>query len=513
MAREIGDLWPQASGTASLGAEMMNNAFTGEIRPFNNIHIMSGVFHGHYGSSGVIRFREGNGNQGHGFQVSFDGGNKFPLAIGYGTQDVNPAGPFLHSFEVLNIQTSGLYAALQGESSLTHLDSFIWDAIGSFTMDAGAPITLQTNFGTYANITISAEGNLDLNAGTALLNNQKGQITLAPWNGSGVLQYRFGPHQSWYIKQSHTSIGGPEGDGYFPVPHSGQILQMILENAGAPGGGSTLQAAYEANNNVFTSLTQGGPVNLAGTNTYALGLFQASADHPHMLVSGIFSLPANGLVRGSQWLQAHTAGWSAQLQGLSEPTSASVASARALGPDTWFMHAGSSGIVNARTGSGIAQFFNISASNSISEIGLNAPLSTATTPDTWFAVSTTSGIQPFVAGKYRIMYTAVLEKNQGNLTQCVETELRITDKLGNVFRLLGSNSAAVIRDSNALSLDSANGQWLGDIYEGASVFLFVRSLEAPPADNSIRLKTRATNIIMEWIGPLSAGMGTYQKVT
>ena len=57
MAREVGDLWPQASGSASLGAEMTNGGFGREIRPFAHVHMNSGVWHSSINSlSGIIRF-------------------------------------------------------------------------------------------------------------------------------------------------------------------------------------------------------------------------------------------------------------------------------------------------------------------------------------------------------------------------------------------------------------------------------------------------------------------------
>jgi hypothetical protein len=41
------------------------------------------------------------------------------------------------------------------------------------------------------------------------------------------MQFRFGPHQGWAAKLTHSSTGGPANDGFWPLPHSGQILEMI----------------------------------------------------------------------------------------------------------------------------------------------------------------------------------------------------------------------------------------------------------------------------------------------
>lgn len=93
MAIEIGDLWPQISGTASLGAEMTNGGFTGEIRPLAHIHMNSGIFHNpDRGSSGIIRLQNEayypinalliNNAEHDYFGFSFDGGLNWPLEIG-----------------------------------------------------------------------------------------------------------------------------------------------------------------------------------------------------------------------------------------------------------------------------------------------------------------------------------------------------------------------------------------------------------------------------------------------
>lgn len=67
------DLLPQSSGSASIGVNQVNGigGMSSTIRPYNHIHVNSGVFHNPYGSSGVIRF---TGSQ---FEVSVDGGRTF----------------------------------------------------------------------------------------------------------------------------------------------------------------------------------------------------------------------------------------------------------------------------------------------------------------------------------------------------------------------------------------------------------------------------------------------------
>src|SRR6185503_9099027 len=55
-----------------------------------------------------------------------------------------------------------------------------------------------------------------------------GQISVRPFGGSGRLEYRFGPHQAWAERLTHASVGGPANDGFWPIPHSGQILEQIV---------------------------------------------------------------------------------------------------------------------------------------------------------------------------------------------------------------------------------------------------------------------------------------------
>jgi hypothetical protein len=78
-----------------------------------------------------------------------------------------------------------------------------------------------------------------------------GQVRLDAFDASGILEYRFGPHQAWYWKPSYGGTGGPFGDGYFPIPHSGQIAAMILDDT------HTQQAAYDGGNEILMDLIEG----------------------------------------------------------------------------------------------------------------------------------------------------------------------------------------------------------------------------------------------------------------
>jgi hypothetical protein len=91
-----GDLIPVTSGFANLGVEVSSNAQNafdatqGEIRPFNHVHQISGVFHDPlHGQSGVLRFNQNT----QAFEVSVDGGLTFAtLSAGAGVDSLGVIG-------------------------------------------------------------------------------------------------------------------------------------------------------------------------------------------------------------------------------------------------------------------------------------------------------------------------------------------------------------------------------------------------------------------------------------
>jgi hypothetical protein len=74
---------------------------------------------------------------------------------------------------------------------------------------------------------VASDGDYRLLIGDQTGRGTGGQILLDPFAGSGRMQYRFGPHQAWAEKMTHASTGGPANDGFWPIPHSGMILEMI----------------------------------------------------------------------------------------------------------------------------------------------------------------------------------------------------------------------------------------------------------------------------------------------
>jgi hypothetical protein len=88
-----GDLVPTTSGFANLGVNVDSNAQNAfditSIRPFNHIHMVSGVFHDPvHGQSGVFRFNQQAGA----FQISVDGGLTFQNLSANGVSSVGVLG-------------------------------------------------------------------------------------------------------------------------------------------------------------------------------------------------------------------------------------------------------------------------------------------------------------------------------------------------------------------------------------------------------------------------------------
>lgn len=555
MAVEIGDIWPFSSGTSSLGAEQLNgpaDGFTNEIRPFNHIHFNSGVIHDPIlGSSGVIRFNAiNNGSASEivgninspSFEFSTDGGKTYLCRLSVDQVSISDAPTvLLQSLDASNLQ---LYAS-------GSLNAFSEQAMGLLTIDGDILIRAQTpgggangNIGLTANkaiaisnvdgaINILASRNIlirdgsNINAfdlGVRIHSNADdvlieaatstgdnvgigGQIQLKPFDSSGVLEFRFGPHQAWYEKLTHASTGGPFNDGYWPMPHSGQILEMIDINA-------SLQTAYEGGEVISTSVAQGGPVRIIGTDTYGLHLLQNEAGHPHILFSGVKKPVSFGNNEGSFYLSKHSLGRSEDLARLNIPTLDNDADikARSVGHNTFFINTGS-GIANVSVASGIASFVNLTNSSAIDETGLNINFIglSQLIPDNYMTAVSNSGIIIYVPGFYRLQYSVFADKTLGNLAQTIRTSARVNDKFGRTFEIFGGESYAYLRNNNQHNKNTATAVSLVDFNAGDTVNLHVRTTEAPPADNSVRIPTRGSSVVIEYIGP-QRGLTTKQVI-
>jgi len=461
MAREVGDLWPQVSGSASLGAEMRNGGFTGAIRPFAHVHMDSGIFHSSLiDNSGIIRLDTGKGlynAHAPSFSFSFNGGNNFPLEIGG-----NAAQPVLEA-------------------------AYIETPRGDLRLTASGTLTL-----------------LSLNSDIGVITNSDTVISV--FNNSGVLHYEFGPHQAWYVKASHSNTGGPFNDGFWPIAHSGNVAQMIASST------TTLQQAYVAGRSIITRSLDGGPVLISGQTAVPLRLETAEDSLGHIEMLGLLRSPTEFQKPGTLVLMSH--GLNLDNPFVASITGQNMIAAKSAGIPTLWLHCGGSGTVAIRTASGVSQFFNIFASNAITETGLNVPFldPSQSVPDRFLKSIAGSGIQVLVPGLYKILYAASLEKTAGELAQQVNIEIRINDIWGQTFKIIGGNAFSTVRDS-ASPINTAHGQSIIDVNSGEVLNIFGYLPLAPVPPNSVRFGQRLCNVIVEYLGP-QRGISTVRlKVT
>jgi hypothetical protein len=93
---------------------------------------------------------------------------------------------------------------------------------------------------------------------------------------SGAMRFQIGPHKAWHVNNDNEA-----GNKWFPIAHSGQVLQMILENG---GGDPSLQASYDGGNeiNLSNQVTTLGP----GPNNYGVVIKdQTPGSDPNILNS------------------------------------------------------------------------------------------------------------------------------------------------------------------------------------------------------------------------------------
>lgn len=571
MAINTGDLTPRASGAASLGVEQIGVCgFTTDIVPFCHVHANSGVYHGPYGSSGVLRYNGGklerSDDGGITFfslatdlQAAYDNGNEIDQEAHAPHAHLAAANFFVEHDAVVVKQTTpgaglpdthdihnGFHDASIVASGFTLtpnlLSTFAHTSIGPgyFTMQGSGTVAAPERAGSIA---ISASNSSVLGATVGMvvsglfvinsdggtfwnqtgsgpivfLNNgdfkgNGGQIQFQPFAGSGQLEYRLGGtggHEAWHWSPSYDFSGGPNADGFHPIPNSGQIGQMILNQGG------TLQAAYNAGETIVAEYPGNGPVHINGSSSWGLSLDQVEGEFPHVLMSGVNDQVNNAGINaiGSLWMQAHTAGGVAQRNSISI-TSREQASAKSLGIDTMFMTTGS-GVVSMRSASGVSQVISLSNSADIDTTGLIVPLHFQTASNTFYGVNfgdPGSGIKILVPGQYKIHYSVVLDKTAGSKDQQVNTELRFYDRWGQSFRLLGSESAGIVHDATGLNSNTCNSQSLVDLHAGDALVIYAWAEVTPPAGNSVQTKTRATNLLIEWIGGLAGGGLIKQKV-
>lgn len=313
-----GDLKPQSSGSASIGANQTGLTGLGMPPiPYRNIHMNSGVWHHDlWGQSGIIRIgprvgasiidEHDGGFYGHVqgdqtlFEFSVDGGKEFPLRLGASratiyTNDIDSENnedgdhPIAvirtqnHEHDDLYIYSSGV-TQIVGSNGLEllsfghHIENF--DAYG---------IRLYANRGVIFQSPTIVTCNTDVVdfAGGQIIQFQTtpqgngssdGDIYLSAMGGSGIFHYVHNvPHESWYIKTSNDgSSGGPLNNGFWPIAHSGNILEMIATTAGTSAQSKSLTIERPAANDDLTFWYTNSAITITEVESVLRGDFDAS---------------------------------------------------------------------------------------------------------------------------------------------------------------------------------------------------------------------------------------------
>lgn len=275
MAIEVSDLWPQSSGSSSLGAEMTNGGFTGSASPFAAIHANSGIFYDALaGQSGIIRFTLGNEKHQDvtdifgvypGFELSTNGGERFLLKLGATLGSGTAITSGIAIVEAMggaqlrlkgsgirfdsngtgtnnDIQFLGMHNEIHnitGQFNVFSTD-MIFDASNSMSLlcdngdisitsnDPAGSVDIAAPFDVSL-ITTGQQGDITLStiAGKNININSHHQVSIRPFFPSGRMDYQFGPYQSFYILTSDDSTGGPLSNGSWPIAHSGHVNEMI----------------------------------------------------------------------------------------------------------------------------------------------------------------------------------------------------------------------------------------------------------------------------------------------
>jgi hypothetical protein len=234
---------------------------TKAIRPYAHVHQNSGVFHNPTrGSSGVIRFQNSaltSPSNGDYFGFSFDGGKWYPFELGINKTLEGIGADLLAPHGGMRVLASGALSlhsvndnveltTAAGDIVIAPVGNEIHNVTGLYSENVAGnrsssaqdeSHTVDDNFSVVATNgvinfeTLSDVGDITLNS--------VADVMLEAFNHSGVLSYRFGRHQSWYIKTTHSNTGGPYNDGFWPIAHSGNVAQMIAQAGGGSIPGNT----------------------------------------------------------------------------------------------------------------------------------------------------------------------------------------------------------------------------------------------------------------------------------
>jgi hypothetical protein len=601
MARQVGDLWPYGSGTASLGAEQLNGmgGFTDEYRPFAHVHMNSGVFHGALGESGVLRFAQAISDGGgpiNTFEVSLDGGLTYaalltgsPTPIDLQTAydngneiDVDFGGPGYHGVLVreledgavsfvssdtpkdaigaygiavsgftatpenvdsfaftrmtshgIHIQGSGYHLvpaafrnadlflgvedysnvakiATSGGISMSTQDgglsintndgSYIrqTDGISTTTMRSQASYSVTDGFISWGQLGVGHNWNVAISSDNNVITDYIGQ--------SGQTAWMLGPYEGLGVSLSHE-LSVPAGSAYHPLPHSGQVNQMILEALEADT--HTLQKAYAGGEQINIGIAGGnGPVHIYGGDERRTLHLHAEFDQiAPLTISGVYErytydgspFEFGGL--GDIFMFANSFMSDGRLQRVGSRANPSISQAASMGPAVLAWNCGS-GFLPAAIASGVSQFINITAPELPDDTtGMEVAWHTAGQqfPDAFYHVATGDEfVTIMVPGFYMASYKVSLQKIDGNERSSVESALWL-----NGLEILGSTSSAYLRNT-VDAFNTANGVCMFNAEPGDEVAVHVEKLTN--LSDGVQINTRECTLVLQYICPPRGGI-------
>jgi len=448
----------------------------------------------------------------HSYGVSFLSHNALSIQ-GSGTAQANlwmglnpiTNAPLITTSGTLNITGSGLSLASQDFITFVSIGNQVFTVGGVFSANATGGVNLSSSnnsinlsastIGLTASNDVSIEAqNNTITLETGGFNNDirinpVGDAFIEAQNHSGKLSYRFGPYQSWHQFNSCQVAGGTANDGFFPIPHSGHINQMIQSARADIGSG--LQNDYNANRRMTLNSAIG---NLEIISNTAKTKF-AGTTVPYLNLSGVYTRPTSTLELGDFYLMAHSA--VEDLGVNTEASDAATASAKALGLATPVLNTGS-GLISVVLASGVMQCVNNGAqtlTTVFTDVNLNTITATADQNYTLSASPASGVITVMSPGLYKITYKVAFTKTVGTNPQTAEVRLVVNN---NGAAVLGSTIDSFMFDAVNAAKSSASAIVFQNLNAGDNVRLQANSTLAG-ADNC-QIPNRGAIFAIEKIG-------------
>ena len=392
-------------------------------------------------NTGVVNLSVDKDTEGYSIMASGYSDTPEESTLAYNTR-VGSNGIVVQSSGSTDIHPNSLLVGFDGS---TDIGSVIEEAL----ISARGPLTIESASG----ISVSAEhwgvvtdtfsnvisfGNVGITAGIGT-DESLGQTQLLPWGGSGRLTYEFGPNEAWHTSPSHTS-------DKFPLPHSGQVNQMILE---ALPPTPSLQETYEVNPDV--ALNDGDLRIIASDDKLVLGTFGNKAE---VNMSGVVGGPFDtDHELGDLTMMAH---------GLADrdpgATSLDDVAALSLGIPSIAVGTNGSGIAPIVPASGITRYKNSALQTFTAAVATNIIFDLEYFDNDQFYAydSSVTGIRVFVPGLYRVDANVLLFSNQTSSVTSLLTRNGVNLNGFSAAQLVFQNTFTSMHNYGLLNLNAGD---------------------------------------------------------